>query len=193
MPRTIAVLLGDESTEAQIPVTIIRVEIPGADLRIHDLDVPLYLNPGSGSTKMAPFSGHLEFLPGPGLTDVPRIDLSDELPLADVTFQLSNAGGAWYAVLAANAYRGAPVTIWQGNLRLTVGQSPFFASFPGVVQVWAGELVHLEADHERATFTAEPPDQFTMPLPRRTYGPPGFAALPTPGTTFVWGYTVVED
>lgn len=194
MPRSITALAGKEVDGVQIPVSLLRIEIPGTEIRYHDLDVPLYLNPSTGAVSMAPGAGLLEFLPGPDLT-VPQIDTSDDAALSAVTVTLSNAANAvngttdWWAVQAANLYRGALASVWQGNLALAVGAPPFAASFVGVVALWSGELSHIAPTIQRAVLTLEPPDAWNMPIPRRRYSSTGFPRMKVPGSKIKWGTT----
>jgi len=188
MPRTITALGGLESGAAQIPVSLVRLEIPGAEKRMHDLDVTLYLNPSTNAVSIAPGAGLLDFTPYAGLS-VPQIELGEEEPLGQVSINVSNVDEAWFTIMAANAYRETPATIWQGNLSLSPGTNPNAVTFQGVVTMWAGKLVHVQATREIATLQFEPPDPFNMTLPWRTYGPPGFTKLPVAGTKIVWGYT----
>jgi hypothetical protein len=188
MPRTISSLGGLEAAQAQIPVSLIRLEITGDEKRIHDLDLSLWLNPTTNAVAMAGGVGLLEFTPYAGL-EVPQIDVGDAEPFGDVVVTLSNVDGDWSDVMADNAYRNATATIWQGNLSLAVGASPFGVAFQGVVTMWTGKLVFIEANLQTAQLYLEPPDPFAGPLPWRTYTAPDFKDLPTPGTRIKWGWT----
>jgi hypothetical protein len=192
MPRTITALGGLESLAAQIPVSLVRLEISGAEKRMSDVDVTLYLNPSTNAVAMAPGAGLLDFVPYAGLT-VPQIDTGDDMPLGEVTLEVSNVAGEWWAILAAGLYREATATIWQGNLVLASGASPYAATFQGAVTMWAGNMTDLRPNRKTATITLEPPDFLRNPIPRRTYSAPGFTTLPVPTSKFLWGGGEVEN
>lgn len=186
MPRVITSLGGQESQASQIPVSLVRLEITGAEKRMHDLDVSLYLNPSTNAVSMSSGAGLLEFTPFAGL-EVPQIDLSDEEPLGEVSLSLSNIDETWFAIMVANQYRDAAATIWQGNLVQAAGTSPFGVTFQGVITMWAGKLVHIQATRHEATIRLEPPDPFKGKIPSRTYSSPDFVHMRPPGSTFKWG------
>jgi hypothetical protein len=201
MPRNVAALGGHEADQVQIAVSLVLLDIPGAQKRIHDLDVPLYLNPATNAVSMYAGAGLLKFVPYAGLS-VPEIENTDDLPLGDVTFTVANitdpAGGVgsdgeWTAILSANHYRQAPATVWQGNITLPPGTSPFLASFVGVVKVFDGDVEYLSVNRKDATITLGPPiDPYSLRFPRRRYTRPAFPWMRRPGDTYFFGYNEVE-
>jgi len=200
MPRTVTSLSSQHEATAQTPVSLVRIEIPGNEKRIHDLDVSLYLNPTTNAVSMSSGAGLVEFVPYAGLS-VPQIEISDDLPLGEVMITVANVekpggsegeAGEWFTINATNDYRDATVTIWQGNLSHTAGQHPDLVTFVGAVKMWVGNLVHIAANAHTATLKCAPPDPFRMPFPWRTYSAPAFKHLPRPGKKLVFGFTERE-
>lgn len=195
MPRIVTALSGQQDLANQIPVSVVRIEIPSAEKRLCDIDRSVFLNPSTLAVAIAAGAGLLEFAPYAGLS-VPQIDVGDAEPLGDVTISVSNVGtdddpeGEWSAVLAANVYRDAPTTVWQGNL--VVGATPFDVTFTGAVTMWEGKLAAIEVTRTRATLSFEPPDALVGLLPWRTYNITDFPHMPIPGSRIVWGYTERE-
>jgi hypothetical protein len=191
MPRDITDLSGQASEAAQITVSLLRLEIPDDEKRFCDIDQTVYLNPSTLAVSLAPGSGLLAFEPYAGLF-VPEIDVSDDIPLGEVSIQISNVNGDWWTVMANNDYRDARATIYRGNLAQAPGTSPFALSFTGVVPVFEGDLTHIVANRQVATLTISAPDFFRLPIPWRTYSAPEFKHLPQPGKKLTFGYSVKE-
>lgn len=199
MPRTVTALAGHEADAVQIPVSIVLLDIPGNQKRIHDIDAALYVNPATNAVGMYPGSGLLKFVPYAGL-DVPSVEITDEMPLGEVQFTLANISdpatggdGEWYGIVGANVYRDAPASIWQGNIVLAPGTSPYQASFAGVVKVWDGSIEFIGCKRADATIILGPPlDPYSMTFPRRRYSRQDFPWMRRTGDTYFFGYNEVE-
>jgi hypothetical protein len=191
MALNVTALGGQEAADAQIPVTFIRMEIDGADIRHHDLDVDLYLHPTSLAASLYPFTGALLFTPGSGFT-APDFSMVDDDPTPEVSISLANQDDAWFPIVAAGDYRGAVVTVWRGNLSLTAGSPPWAATVVGTVKEWEGSITHIEASDSEVRITAEPPDFLRTIIPSRTYNYSDFPRMPRPGTKYRWGFTEVS-
>lgn len=203
MPRTVTVLSGQQSQDAQIPVTLVELLIPGRTKRLHDLadEISLFLldNGSAATASMLPGSGRSEFTPYAGL-DVPEIEITDEVALSEVTFSVNNitdpatmtGDGEWYAIIAENQYRTALASIYQGNLTLPAGSSPFAATFVGAVKTWAGQIEHIAATRETATITLGPPmHPYGMKFPRRRYERRLYPRMRKAGEKFFFGHSEV--
>jgi hypothetical protein len=161
-------------------------------LSMCDVDVPLYLNPGTGAVSTSPGAGLVAFTPYAGLT-VPQIQIGEKRTLSEVSFDVSNLNGDWGTIVAANAYRETAASIWQGNLALGVGASPDSLSFAGAIAWWSGRLEEVKPNKLTASLTlSHHLSAWTLTWPYRTYSAPGFRHLPVPGTIIKFGYTETQ-
>lgn len=194
MPRTITALQGEESLAEQIPVSLVRLEIPRPGNASHafnfnDIDITVYLNPATNAVSMAPGTGLVPFVPAAGLT-VPEVELNDEHIAGDVNISLSNVRGTWFDIMTENIYREVPATIWQGNLVLPTGSNPNAVVFRGAVKQWAGRVEAIDANRTSATITLSGlTSYFAMTFPYRTYTQTTFIHMPKAGAKLKWGYT----
>lgn len=199
MPRDVTALAGHEADAVQVPVSMVLLDIPGAQKRIHDIDAALYLNPTTNAVGLYPGAGLLKFVPYAGL-DVPSVEMTDEMPLGEIQFTLANictpgtgSDGEWFGIVAANTYRNSPASIWQGNIVISPGTSPFQASFAGVVKVWDGNVEYIGVKRAEATIILGPPlDPYGMQFPRRRYSRQDFPWMRRTGDTFYFGYNEVQ-
>lgn len=158
-------------------------------LCINDIDMTVYLNSSTGTVSMVPGAGLVAFSPYADFT-VPQIENSEEQILSELTLSVSNVIGDWTKVVAENAYRETPVTVWQGNLSLATGAPPEATTFIGVVKSYGGRLDDIDPSRTKTTITLAPHvTPLTLSWPYRTYSAPEFKHLPKNGSVRKWGFT----
>lgn len=192
MPYDVTALDGEESRAEQFPISLVQLAIPGHTLQIHDSDGLLYLDPtttppGVGLLATDLASG-LTFTPWAGL-QVPEIETTDQQIRAQVSITLANLDQSLWDVIAADAYREQPASIWQGNIRMGGGVSPWSAVFVGAVNTFAGTIEYIGGTRRSVTVRLR---QQLYPVgmtwPYNFYTPVDFVHMPVPGAKIIWGF-----
>jgi hypothetical protein len=192
MARTIVALSGEQQASTQIPVTLVYVGIPNAEVRLTDTDFSVYLDRNSGGGSMSPIAGLEEFAPGAGVM-APEIQWVHTAVQTEMAFSISNVDSAWSQIQLSGTYRDAPVEVWQGNVTLEVGQPPEAAIFVGAVLVYRGLVDSISTSISTATIRVLPShiSPQTLTIPHRTFTQETFRFLPVPGTLLYFGRSEV--
>ena len=195
MGRDVSALSGEHLERQQVPVTLVQIEIPSDTIRIHSLDVPLWLNVSTNALSTTSGGGAVEFSPVPGFR-VPEIEENDSDVIARATLELSNlapdgaSNGPWFGRIAAGNYYDAPVTIWKGNLSIAPGGHPDAASAVGSIVRYVGRIETIDATERTARVPLVPFGvHHTVTLPRHTYTIETFPLMPRPGKKIKFGFT----
>jgi hypothetical protein len=150
----------------------------------------VYLNRSTGAMQHVPAAGFDLFTPWPGLS-VPTVSLSDMTIQDDLTISLANQNGAWFQVIAENAYRDALVTVWQGQLKLVAVEPDRFEFAAGTVTMYVGRVSgNLNVTREVATINVKPHIvPFTITIPYNIHDATRFKRMPRSNKKLTWGYT----
>jgi hypothetical protein len=187
--RNVSALADLEKGVEQIPVTLVALAIPApwGPLYLHDLDVPLYLNPTTNAVSAAPGAGLVFFQPYD--LELTSLDESDEGGVPGGTVVASNADETWFGVVNNGSYRDTDVQVWDGNLSL--GATPDQITFVGAVRIFRGTLAGLSVTYAQATLTLENQiSPYATQWPYETYTVAEFKHMPANGTKLAFGTTV---
>lgn len=182
------------ASENNAPVSLVAIEIPSNPFFMTDIDADfgdVYLNRSTGAMQHIPAPGYDLFVPYPGLS-VPNFSLTDQTIQDDMQIALANQNRAWFQVIAANDYRDALVTVWQGQLNVDPLLNPEgFSLSTGTVKMYVGRVSgNLNVSREAVTIVVKPHVvPFTVTIPYNIYDSTRFKRLPPANKKLTWGFT----
>jgi hypothetical protein len=194
--RDMSGLAGEHTAgENNTPVSLVALEIPDNPHFMTDIDgdfADVYLNRSTGVMQNVWADGFTLFSPYPGLR-VPAFSLTDQTIQDDLSITLSNVNRSWFQVIAANAYRDALVTVWQGQLNVVpVSYAPESMAFaPGTAKMYVGRISgNMNVTPETVTILVKPHVvPFTVTIPYNIHDATRFKRMPKQNRTLTWGYT----